>query len=639
MPHCQECGREIPEGQKKCAICSEHTGKLDDKVLAHINLLIKKLETDPLNTDIRMNLAELYQKNGLLKEALNAYQKIIDTDASNFQAHNRTAHIHLKLKNLEKAEQAFRAALHIDPSSTASLVGLFRTYYLQNKTIEAIAVGKKLVAQKPENVEFHMLLKNLYQQQADDEHAFSELLALEKLVPDNEKVIREIADYYKKNNDLIKVIAVYSKMLSKKIEDLDLGFYIGVHYFENRKYDDVIVHFSDMLKNENVTPDMEALVHTYLALSYFQKGNLHNTQNMLAEIQPAHARYMNPDMKKKLAAVLFTIGKNHYDNGRLREAIALLEKAIAYDNESTEYTQLLNNIKLESTTKYRALLKKVAMIGGSAVGACLLLFLAWITIRNRIIIHVDPSDDIIILIHGDTITSYDEKTGIARSPIYFIGKHDVSIERTGYETWSGTATIGFAKPARLEIKLIPIYYTLSLTSVPENADVIIDGKPMGITPFTSHEIPACPHAIEVRRAGYAPWKTNLMLTEQDTINLDTIYLHNLAGKWIGEIGSNSFAYNASFNMTIEQTGDLLTIKYFHQPREENKYSGTIKGKVENYTFHAEGRLTYKYYKVFYWAEEKRQVIMQGTLSDSYQRIEGSFTIEGSAPRSWWAQHR
>jgi tetratricopeptide (TPR) repeat protein len=620
-------------------MCSEHTGKLNDKTLAHINLLTKKLTEDSLNTDVRMQLGEIYQKNGLLKEALHEYQKVLDSDAGNFTAQSRCAQIHLKLKDLEKAERGFRAALHIDPSSTSSLVGLFRSYYLQNKLTEAIAVGNKLIAQKPENVEFHMLLKNLYKQKGDNEKLLAELLTLEKIIPDNENILRELADHYKNNDDLNGVIEIYGKMMAKKIEDLDLCFYIGVRYFKGRKYDEVIVHLTDMLKKDNIPPGIGAMIHAYLALSYFQKGDMRNTLNSISEIQPEQAQYMDPDMQKKLGAVFFTVGKNSYDNHRARDAILLLEKAIYFDNETAEYVQLLEHIKNEATEKYKLLMNKIIMIGGSILGGCLVLFVFWISIRNRIIITVQPAEGITITIDGDTIATPDDSISPVRSPIYFLGKHRVTIERVGYEPWHGSAVIGFASPAKLDVQLVPIYYTLALTSMPESAQVIIDGTVMGMTPFVSDEIAACPHSIELQRKGYAPWQMNLMLTEEDNVDLGIIELKNLAGKWTGEIGQNSFAYNASFSMTIEQTDDILTIKYYHQPREETKYSGTIKGKVENGKFSAQGKLTYKYYKVFYWAEEKRTVTMEGTLSDSWQRIEGSRTIESFAPETWWAQRR
>lgn len=639
MAYCPDCGKEIPDGQEKCSLCSQHPLHISDKVLAHINLLTKRINKDPSNIQLRKDLGDLYDKHGLVKEALVQYQEIIKVNTGNSHAQSRSAFILLHLRDLGKAEQAFLAALHIDPKSTEVLVGLFRTYYLQNKTDEAITLGRKLVALKHDNVEFHMLLKKLYVQKGDREKTLNELLTLEKLIPNNNDIIKEIAEHYRTSNAYDKVIEYYCKMTERKIDTADMGFAIGVHYFDIGKYEDVIVHFSSMLKKPNIDPVMETRIQAYLALTYNKKGDITNARNVCAEIQPSHAQYMDRDLKKHLAALFYAIGQKAAENEEKREARVLFEKALCYDNQTTQYAQALESIKQETIAKYQDILRKALLITGGVLGVFVLIMLVWTAVRNRVIIQVTPADDITVLIDGDSIGTPGDTNGIVRSPVYFMGKHDIMIKRTGYEIWEGTATIGFARSAKLEIELTPIYYTLSLTSLPESAAVIIDGKVAGVTPFASNEITARPHAIELQLPGYAPWRTNLMLTAKDSIVLDTVYLKNLAGKWIGEIGSGSFAYNASFSMTIEQTGDLLAIQYSHEPREECRYSGTLKGRVENNTFCATGKVTYKYYKVFYWAEEKRQIVMNGRISDSWDRIEGTRTVESLAPEKWWTQRR
>ncbi|MBN2620521.1 PEGA domain-containing protein [candidate division WOR-3 bacterium] len=639
MAYCPDCGKEIPEGQEKCSLCSQHPAHISDKVLAHINLLTKRINSDPSNIQLRRDLGDLYNKHGLAKEALQQYQEIAKVNAKDLHAQNSSAFIYLRLRELNKAEQAFLAALHIDPKSTEALVGLFRTYYLHGKTDEAIALGNKLVGMKPSNVEFHMLLKNLYAQKGDGEKRLQELLTLEKLIPDNSDVIKEIAEHYKSSDSFDKVIEYYCKMEERKLDDTDLGFTIGVHYFTTGKFEDAIVHFSNMLKNPDVGPEMDIKIQAYLALAYYRKGDITDARNICVEIQPLHAAAVDGNLRKQLAALFYDLGQSALKNKESKEAKHLFEKAQCYDNETEHYAQALKTMKQETIAKYTNIAKKGGLITGAVLGVCILIALIWISIRNRVIMHIEPADNITVLINGDSVGTADDTSGIVRSPVYFMGKHDVVITRPGYETWTGTATIGFARPARIEIHLTPIYYTLSLASVPESASVIIDGKVMGVTPFVSDKIPACPHSIELHLPGYAPWRTNLLLTARDSIDLDTVHLTNLAGKWTGEIGSSSFAYNASFTITIEQSTDILTIKYFHQPREECRYSGTLKGKVENNAFHATGKVTYKYYKVFYWAEEKRQIVMNGTISNSWDRIEGSHTIESFAPEQWWAQHQ
>ena len=187
--------------------------------------------------------------------------------------------------------------------------------------------------------------------------------------------------------------------------------------------------------------------------------------------------------------------------------------------------------------------------------------------------------------------------------------------------------IGFGKPARLEVTLVPIHFFLQLTSVPESAAVIIDGQFVGKTPFSSNRMLACPHVIEMECAGHAKWRTILTINERDSIDLGIVRLKNLAGKWRGKIGENSYAYNAGFNMTIQQTATHLIVKFYHKPREDCYYTGKIKGQIRNGEFHAEGNITYKYEKVFYWAQTKKKIAIQGKISDNWDRIEGKYKVD------------
>jgi tetratricopeptide (TPR) repeat protein len=396
MAYCPDCGKEIPDGQEKCSLCSQHPAHISDKVLAHINLLTKRIKNDPSNTQLRRDLGDLYNKHGLVKEALQQFQEIINVNAKDLHAQNRSAFIYLRLRELEKAEQAFLAALHIDPKSTEALVGLFRTYYLHHKTDEAIALGNKLEAMNPDNVEFHMLLKNLYEQKGDGKKKLRELLTLEKLVPDNNNVVKEIAEQYKNDNAFDKVIEYYCKMLEKKIDDADLGFSIGVHYFTTGKYEDTVIHFSNMLKKPDMNPEMGIQIQAYLALAYYRKGDITDARNICTEIQPSHTHAINGDLKKQLAALFYDLGQHVLKNKEAKEAKYLFEKAQCYDSETEHYAQALENIKQETYTNYKNIAKRAGLIAGIVLGACVFIMLIWILIRNRVIMHVESVDNITV---------------------------------------------------------------------------------------------------------------------------------------------------------------------------------------------------------------------------------------------------
>jgi tetratricopeptide (TPR) repeat protein len=636
MKTCPACGEPIPEGQEKCPSCGKRPMNLGVEVTAHINLLKKKIEKEPSNTKLHIDLADLYQKHSLLNEALSEYQKAVAVDAKNFLAQFKSAHIFLKFKKFNKAESAFRAALHINPKSTESLIGLFRTYYLQNRIAEAIALGEKIVKSKPDNVEFHVLMKNLYNRKGSKEKALLELQKLESLIPDSKQFIKEIALHYRKENNLEKMIEYYHKMQNVEIEDIDLGFQIGKYYYDNNEYDKAVEHLDSLFKKKNITPEMDVMIRTYLALAWFNKDKIPGAKNLVDEIQPSHAQHMDEEMQKKLASLFFGIGQNDLQSNKLKKAITFFEKAVSYDKDNVKYGQLLEETKNKAAISNKKLLNKISVIAISAIATCVFVVLVWILIHNKIIIHVEPAEDVAVFIDGNPVKNSSKKPGIISSPMLLMGKHNIVIEKTGYEKWQGSVNIGVGRSAKLTVELVPIYFSLRLASVPESATVIIDGRFVGKTPFVSEGILAGRHVLELEHVGHAKWRTNLMVTENDSIDLGIISLKNLAGKWYGKIGKDSYAYNAAFNMTISQTNADLTIKYYHQPIENCKYTGKIHGKIEKGEFYAEGNVTYKYLKVFYWAKTKKRIVMQGKISENWDRIEGKHSVEGLGEHNWWA---
>lgn len=636
MENCPECGKPIPEGLQYCPSCIEKPVDLSAEIMAHINLLKKKIEKEPLNAKLHLDLAEIYQKHSYNKQALSEYEKAVHADVKNFDAHIKSAHIYLKFRETKKAENAFRAALHVNPKSTESLIGLFRTYYLQDRTEEAIVLCEKIVRSKPDNVEFHILLKNLYNKKGNKEKFLIELLKLESLSPDSEQFVREIALHYQNENNMEKAKEYYHKMLNLNIEDIDLGFQIGKYHYDNREYDKAIEHLNGLLKLKNITLERDAMTRTYMALACLDKGDIPEAKKIIGKIQPSYAQNMDQEAQKKLASLFFKIGQNELHNNKAKKAIAFFEKALSFDKETIDYARVLDKTKNESVISNKKVLKKVSVIAVGAVAVSIFIVFVWILTHNKIIIDIEPAENTTLLIDGKSMKTKVENPGIISSPTLLMGKHDIEIEKTGYEKWQGSANIGFGKPARLKVTLVPIHFFLQLTSVPESTAVIIDGQFVGKTPFSSDRMLACPHVIEMECAGHAKWRTILTVNERDSIDLGIVRLKNLAGKWRGKIGENSYAYNAGFNMTIQQTATYLIVKFYHKPREDCFYTGKIKGQIRNGEFHAEGNITYKYEKVFYWAQTKKKIAMQGKISDNWDRIEGKYKVESLAEQNWWA---
>jgi len=61
---------------------------------------------------------------------------------------------------------------------------------------------------------------------------------------------------------------------------------------------------------------------------------------------------------------------------------------------------------------------------------------------------------------------------------------------------------------------------LSVSSIPQGGDVIVDGSITGASPLTDIPVSCGMHTIDVQKSGYAPYTTNITVAEgghQDVI--------------------------------------------------------------------------------------------------------------------------
>jgi tetratricopeptide (TPR) repeat protein len=635
MTNCPQCGKPIPEGRDTCPACGEKTANLSPEIQAKILLLKKKIEQEPGSARLYMDLGDLYQKHGLMDEAVAEYEEAVNTDAQNHDAHMRVAHAYFKLKEFSNAESAFRAALHVNPKSVDSLIGLFRIYYLQDKTEEAVVIGEKIVQAKPDNVEFHLLLKNMYIRKGDQEKALQQLLRLETLTPQNEHIIRELAHRYMESNNMQKVVEYYDKLKGLKITDIDLGLKVCDHFLSVHDHPKAAECLNGLLVAEDLTPDQHLNVLVSLAGTHVASGNYADGQKILDALRPGPDEQLDAEVQKKIAAIYYQIGQAALQDQKPKQAVTSMEKATRLDKEKEEYIQTLSTVKVKTSAENRESIKKISLIALIALAACAVIALQWVFMRNKIVIQVTPGDSAAVFVDGKLLLAQAQGQDAVSSPVLFMGRHKVTVEKSGYEKWEGTATIGYARTSRLAVELMPICFVLQVASIPESADVLIDGRIVGKTPFAASDLLVRSHAIELTSDGYAAWRGTLTVNKKDTVNLGTISLKNLAGRWAGKVETEAYASNAGINLEIAQAGTQLRIKYAHQSIDDRLYKGEIKGRISNGEFFAAGEVTVTYTDLLRRTRRKVIVTLRGRVADSWDRIAGMHLIDGLGEHAYW----
>ncbi len=95
------------------------------------------------------------------------------------------------------------------------------------------------------------------------------------------------------------------------------------------------------------------------------------------------------------------------------------------------------------------------------------------------------------------------------------GEHSIRVQKGGFETWDATVTIEPGKTARQQVELRRLEGDLAVETVPEGAEVFVDGTSIGRTPL---ETPAAvgERDIVIRAPEHESWRRVVEVREGET---------------------------------------------------------------------------------------------------------------------------
>lgn len=90
--------------------------------------------------------------------------------------------------------------------------------------------------------------------------------------------------------------------------------------------------------------------------------------------------------------------------------------------------------------------------------------------------------------------------------------HKIGLHLDRYKFWEGKVQVESGKTARLSIPLELNYGDLEINSLPVGADVILNGRMVGKTPYNLGKIPPeTAYEVVLKREGYEPWSRSVKI--------------------------------------------------------------------------------------------------------------------------------
>lgn len=186
--------------------------------LAALRRRIRRAELDP---EVKLLLSQANEAfvNNDLDNALKLYSKVIKMDKHNFSAYKTLGEIYRMKNELNKCSNIWLLAAHLNPkdidfwktvAETSVELGHFRqAIYCYRRAISASG-GKDLDA--------IFSRACLYREVGKFKRASSSLLKLRSLLPNDSKIVRELAKVYVEENRINDAISLYTKILDDNVK-------------------------------------------------------------------------------------------------------------------------------------------------------------------------------------------------------------------------------------------------------------------------------------------------------------------------------------------------------------------------------------------------------------------------------------
>ena len=103
------------------------------------------------------------------------------------------------------------------------------------------------------------------------------------------------------------------------------------------------------------------------------------------------------------------------------------------------------------------------------------------------------------------------------------GKHTLKVVKPGHSEYLDVISIGVGKTLTIEVELIPLTAPVEVRSTPPGAIVVVDGSPVGKTPWQG-ELDPGPRKIRLQLDGYLPGEKSLDLMAGTPSSVDLTLL-------------------------------------------------------------------------------------------------------------------
>jgi tetratricopeptide (TPR) repeat protein len=231
----------------------------------------KAYELDRTNQWYILNLAQIYQKNGLLNEAIPLLEEVVRLNPDKPEHIFSLAETYRYANQPKKAIEVYNQLEKL-VGQNEELTGYKQRIYIEFKMVaEAEKELQALIKSEPENVAYYGMLAELYESTGNSTKALELYEKIIKLEPDNGIVHLSLAYLYRREGQKEKAKQEEIIAFESPYVPIDAKIGILLDYYSRPDYSSVSKHVFELLKNLEFSHPNDPKTFSMYADFYFRE--------------------------------------------------------------------------------------------------------------------------------------------------------------------------------------------------------------------------------------------------------------------------------------------------------------------------------------------------------------------------------
>ena len=196
-----------------------------------------------------------YLEQGQLDEAAAEFQKAIELDPENADAHRNLGYVYVEQGKFEEGVAAYEKAIEIAPDYGEAYGDMAGALVFLDRVPEAVTAGEKAVELAPDYANAHYNLALAYGKQGELEKAITEYEEAIRLAPDDPKALNNLGAVYYMQGKVDDAIDTWLKVLDIDPDYAKAHKNLGIAYRDLGRIDEAIAEYETYLQLLPDAPD------------------------------------------------------------------------------------------------------------------------------------------------------------------------------------------------------------------------------------------------------------------------------------------------------------------------------------------------------------------------------------------------